>query len=84
MSNELFMRGGIPRANDPCTEPQICGAHGHPREAELTPTNDSSDSTSGDGRKAVSVGAAGEIKKYLWQDLVSFDALHQHGYVCKN
>ena len=68
------MRGGIPRANDPCTKPQVYGARGDPGEAELTPTSDSSDSTSGNRRKAVSVGAVGQKKKNLFPDLASFGA----------
>lgn len=56
------MRGGIPGANDPCTKPQVCEACGDPKEAELTPTKDSSDSTSGRGMKAVSVEKVGQKK----------------------
>lgn len=68
------MRGGIPWANDPCTKSQVYGACGDPGEAELTPTNDCSDSPSGNRRKAVSVGAVGQKKKYLCPDLASFGA----------
>jgi len=50
------MRGEILWANDAYTKPQVHGAHGDTEEAELTPTNDFSDSTSENGRKAVSVG----------------------------
>lgn len=60
------MRGGIPGANDPCTKPQVCEACGDPKEAELTPTKDSSDSTSGRGMKAVSVEKVGQKKSFIW------------------
>lgn len=60
------MRGGIPGANDPCTKPRVCEACGVPKEAELTPTNGSSDSTSGSGMKAVSVEEVGQKKNYIW------------------
>lgn len=57
------MRGGIPWANEPCTKSQVREACGYPREAKLTPANDSSDGTSGNGREAVSAGAVGQKGK---------------------
>lgn len=62
--------------NGPCTKPQVCEDCGDPKEAELTPTNDASDSTSGSGMKAVSVEGVGQKKElYLGLDLTFFSVL---------
>lgn len=60
------MRGGIPWGNDPCTKPQVCEAWDDPKDSELTLINDSSDSTSGSGLKAVSAEEVGQKRNYIW------------------
>lgn len=58
--------GGIPWGNEPCAKPQVCEDCGDPKEAELTPTTDSSDNTSGSGMKALSVEEVGQKINYIW------------------
>lgn len=83
--NQLLMSGGILWANDPCAKPQVYGARGDPGEAELTPPNDSSDSTSGNGRNAISVGSVWQKTKISVSRLsVPWCLSPKRGYACKN